>query len=138
MSLSVCREFGRYFEVCVNFDECRGPNGLRRAAGLMAFAIFMAQCAGRESQRSQARWLKIEWSWILYLWQTGGGVPPSSTKPPLQSDISRFEKTIPADIFAIAVDTEERRFLAKMLKNRDQKEEKLVEKVDGAKKNASC
>ena len=116
MASLISQEFGRYLNVCLNYKECRGPNGVRRTAGLMIIGILLATCARCESQRSQARWFKTEWSWILEAWEKAGGKSPSTLKPPRQSDISRFQKVIPASEFNSIIDAEERRAAATELK----------------------
>jgi len=108
MERKVAPFLGKYLEICLNIDECRGPRGVRYKAGLLVFAILLSMCAGCEGQRSQARWLLRHWPWIRKAWIDAGGRKPGTSGIPSQSTISRFEGVISTEEIYSQMDQAER------------------------------
>ena len=68
----------------------RSDRGLPHPIGLVVFAIFLAICAGKTSQRSQAIWLIYHWRWIVRAWIQANGLKPLRRRSPSQPTISRL------------------------------------------------
>lgn len=75
---------------CKNIPECRGPKGVVYHGGLLAFALTLAVCAERFTQRSQERWFKTHWKWILRYWYKVSGAQFTGKYTPSQSTISNY------------------------------------------------
>ena len=84
--------FGHFLHICVDLNEPKDNRGLTYPSGIVMFSMMLCTCAGREGQRSKARWLEYKWSWIYSLWTAANGrVMTKKVKSISQSTISRFK-----------------------------------------------
>lgn len=79
--------------MCLELPDDRCDRGLPYPIGLMLFGVFLAICAARTTQRSQAIWFRYHWRWIVKVWRAAKGAKPGRSGPPSQPTISRFLST---------------------------------------------
>lgn len=138
MGQGVAPHLGRYLEVCLNLDEHRGPRGVGYSSGLLVFGIMLAMCAGREGQRSQARWFRRNWSWIREVWVEGEGKAPSTQGTPDQSTLSRFERKVPVKRVSELLDEAERGTVKNLKSSSTAKERDNVHLCFDGKARSGC
>lgn len=85
--------------VCLVVPEYRGPR-LSYPVGALLLGMLLCECAGRNAQRSKAKWLKKNWRWIKQVWWQSGGKRFEAKGTPSQSTISRLLAGLSEETFA--------------------------------------
>ena len=75
-------------------SENRKLNGIRYSCGIILYALFLAECAQRFSQRGRQIWIALNWSLIFFTWNKHSLNKCVRKKSFSQSCISRFLKVV--------------------------------------------